>query len=62
MSLKPEQKACRKCVFDGKETFVWLSSGFGKSIRLQDNSLVVAVHRYLSASLSWQNARVAMCC
>ena len=34
MSLKPEQKACRECVFDGKDAFVWLPTGSGKSICL----------------------------
>ena len=24
VSLRPEQKACRECVFDGKDAFVWL--------------------------------------
>ena len=30
MSLKSEQKACRECVFDGKDAFVWLPTGFTK--------------------------------
>ena len=57
VSLRPEQKACRECVFDGKDAFVWLPTGSGKSICLpfmfdkklgRDNSLVVVVvHRYL---------------
>ena len=32
MSLKPEQEACIKCIFDGKDVFVWLPTEFGKSI------------------------------
>ena len=24
VSLRPEPKACRECVFDGKDAFVWL--------------------------------------
>jgi len=56
VSLRPEQKACTECVFDGKDAFVWLSTGSGKSICLpfmfdkklgRDNSLIVVVHRYL---------------
>ena len=56
VSLRPEQNACRECVFDGKKCFVWLPTGSGKSIGLpfmldkkfgRDNSLVVVVHRCL---------------
>jgi len=56
VSLRPEQKACRECVFDGKDAFMWLSTRSGKSICLpfmfdkkfgRDNSLVVVVHCYL---------------
>ena len=56
VSLRPEQKVCRECVSDGKDAFVWLPTGSGKSICLpfmfdkklgRDNSLVVVVHRYL---------------
>ena len=53
VSLRPVQKACRECVFDGKDAFVWLPTGSGKFICLldkklgRDNSLVVVVHRYL---------------
>ena len=32
ISLKPEQKECIQCIFDGKDVFVWLPTGFGKSI------------------------------
>ena len=54
VSLRPEQKACRECVFDGKDAFVWLPTGkficlpfmFEKKLG-RDNSLVVVVHRYL---------------
>ena len=55
MSLRPEQKAYRECVFDGKDAFVWLPTGSGECICLpfmfdkklgRDNSLVV-VHGYL---------------
>ena len=34
VSLRPEQKPCRECVFDGKDAFVWLPTGSGKSICL----------------------------
>ena len=57
VSLRPEQKACRECVFDSKDAFVWLPTGSGKFICLpftvfdkklgRDNRLVVVVHRYL---------------
>jgi len=56
VSLRPEQKACRECVFDGKDAFVWLPTGSRKFICLpfmfdkkldRDNSLVVVVHCYL---------------
>ena len=56
VSLRPEQKAGRECVSDGKDAFVWLLTGSGKSICLpfmfdkklaRHNSLVVVVHRYL---------------
>ncbi len=30
--LKPEQKASIKAVFDGRDVFIWLPTGFGKSI------------------------------
>ena len=43
MSLKPEQKACRECVFDGKYVCRLM---FDKKLG-RDNSLVVLVHRYL---------------
>ena len=60
MSLKPEQKACIKYVFDGKDVFVWLPTGFGKSVCYEvlpflfdkklgrDNSLVVVVSPLVS--------------
>ena len=32
LSLKPEQKECIKYIFDGKDVFVWLPTGFGKSL------------------------------
>lgn len=32
ISLKDEQKACIKSVYEGKDVFVWLPTGFGKSI------------------------------
>ena len=67
MSLEPEQKACRECVFDGKDAFVWLPTGFGKSTCLlfmfdkklgRDNSLVVIVCRYLQQLLPLSAAHV----
>ena len=60
MSLKPEQKECIKCIFDGKDVFVWLPTGFGKSICYEvlpfmfdknlgtDNSLVIVVSPLVS--------------
>jgi len=32
MVLKPEQKASIKSVYEGKDVFVWLPTGFGKSV------------------------------
>ena len=32
MVLKPEQRASIKAVYEGKDTFVWLPIGFGKSV------------------------------
>ncbi len=32
LQLKPEQRASIKAVFDGKDVFIWLPTGFGKSI------------------------------
>ena len=32
MTLKPEQKACVKSIYEGKDVFLWLPTGFGKSI------------------------------
>ena len=32
LSLKPEQKACVSYICDGKDVFLWLPTGFGKSI------------------------------
>ena len=32
VSLRLEQKECMKCIFDGKDVFVWLPTGFVKSI------------------------------
>ena len=32
MTLKPEQKACVKSIYEGKDIFLWLPTGFGKSI------------------------------
>ena len=60
MSLKPEQKECIKCIFDVKDVFVWLPTGFGKSICYEvlqfmfdknlgtDNSLVIVVSPLVS--------------
>ena len=56
LSLKLQQKACRECIFDGKDAFVWLPIEFRKSTCLpfrfdkklgRDNCLVVIVHCYL---------------
>ena len=59
-SLKPEQKECIQCIFDGKDVFVWLPTGFGKSICYEvlpfmfnkklgtDNSLVIVVSPLVS--------------
>ena len=30
--LKAEQLDAIKCIYDGKDVFLWLSTGFGKSI------------------------------
>ena len=63
MSLKPEQKECIKCIFDGKDVFVWLPTGFGKSICYEvlpfmfdkklgtDNSLVIVVSPLVSLTV-----------
>ena len=60
MSLKTEQKECIKCIFDGKDVFVWLLTSFGKSICYKilpfmfnkklgrDNSLVIVVSPLVS--------------
>ena len=32
MVLKPEQRASIKAVYEGKDVFVWLPTGFGKSV------------------------------
>ena len=32
VTLKPEQFAAMRAVYDGKDVFVWLPTGFGKSI------------------------------
>ena len=32
MTLKPEQKACVNSIYEGKDVFLWLPTGFGKSI------------------------------
>jgi ATP-dependent DNA helicase RecQ len=32
LTLKPEQRASIKAVYDGKDVFLWLPTGFGKSI------------------------------
>ncbi len=32
LQLKPAQKASIKGLYDGKEAFVWLPTGFGKSV------------------------------
>ena len=32
LSLKPEQKRCVSCIYEGKDVFLWLPTGFGKSI------------------------------
>ena len=55
ITLKPEQKACIKCIFDGEDVFMWLPTGFGKSVCYEvipfvfdeklcrDNNLVVII-------------------
>ena len=60
LSLKPEQKECIKYIFDGKDVFVWLPTGFGKSICYEvlpfifdkklgrDNSLVLVISPLVS--------------
>ena len=60
LSLKHEQKECIKCIFDGKDVFVWLPTGFGKSICYEvlpfmfdkkvgrDNSLVIVISPLVS--------------
>ena len=32
MTLKPEQKDCVQCIYEGKDVFVWLATGFGKTV------------------------------
>ena len=32
MTLEPEQKDCVQCVYEGKDVFVWLPTGFGKTV------------------------------
>ena len=32
MTLKPEQKDCVQCIYEGKDVFVWLPTGFGKTV------------------------------
>ena len=32
MKLTPEQKACVNSTYEGKDVFLWLPTGFGKSI------------------------------
>jgi superfamily II DNA helicase RecQ len=32
VTLKAEQRACIKSVYDGKDVFLWLPTGFGKSL------------------------------
>ena len=33
LTLKPEQTACIKYICEGKDVFLWLPTGFGKSLR-----------------------------
>ena len=35
MILKGEQKEAIKAIYDGKDVFVWLPTGFGKSVCFQ---------------------------
>ena len=32
VTLKKEQRACIKSVYEGKDVFLWLPTGFGKSL------------------------------
>ena len=60
ISLKPEQKECIKSILDGNDVFVWLPTGFGKSVCYEvlpfmfdkklgrDNSLVLIVSPLVS--------------
>jgi len=32
VTLKDEQTACVKAIYEGKDVFLWLPTGFGKSV------------------------------
>ena len=58
--LKSEQATCIKCVYEGKDVFLWLPTGFGKSLCYEvlpfvfddklskDNSVVIVVSLLIS--------------
>ena len=53
--LKTEQETCINCIYEGKDVFLWLPTGFGKSLCYEvqpfvfdeklgkDNSIVIVV-------------------
>ena len=41
LRLKPKQEAAIRAVFLGRDVFVWLPTGYGKSIMLSSTSLFV---------------------
>ena len=48
VSLRPEQKACRECGFDGKDAFVWLLTRSGKFICLPSRTRLWSLPSFLS--------------
>ena len=58
--LKAEQATCIKCIYEGKDVFLWLPTGFGKSLCYEvlpfvfddkfgkDNSVVIVVSPLIS--------------
>ena len=58
--LKPKQAKCVQCIYEGKDVFLWLPTGFGKSLCYEllpfvfddkighDNSVVVVVSPLIS--------------
>ena len=58
LTLKPEQRSSMEAIYDGRDVFVWLPTGYGKSLCYQAlpflmDSKLGFVNTEKSSSVSW---------